>query len=188
MYFNDVFDIQDDEIFVDCGAYDGKSVVDFIFYVKGKYKKIYAFEPDIANYTLCYNNLADLRDVFLYNSALSDSEGDYLFDSRGTQSSKIVGNDVGGNLIKIHTTKLDSLINEPVSFIKMDIEGAEYSAIHGATEIIRKCKPKLAISVYHNDDDLIRIPLLLRELVPEYKFYLRHHTAMYVDTVLYAKI
>lgn len=188
IYFNDIFDFRDDEIFVDCGAYDGKSVVDFILYVKGKYKKIYAFEPDILNHYLCRNNIADLRNVFLLNSGLSEIEGDFWFDSRGAQSSKITDNNTQGNLIKIHAVKLDSLINEPVSFIKMDIEGAEYSAIHGAAEVMRKYKPKLAISVYHNDDDLIRIPLLLRELVPEYKFYLRHHTTMYVDTVLYAKI
>lgn len=188
IYFNDIFDVRDDEIFVDCGAYDGKTVADFIFYVKGKYKKIYAFEPDVINYTLCHKNLADLRNVFLLNNALSDSECDLWFDSRGTQSSKIVENYAEDNLIKIHAVKLDSLIDENISFIKMDIEGAEYSAIQGAAEIIRRYKPKLAISVYHNDYDLIRIPLLLCELVPEYKLYLRHHTTMYVDTVLYAKI
>lgn len=188
MYFNDIFDFRDDEMLVDCGAYDGKSVVDFIFHVKGRYKKIYAFEPDIANYALCRRNLADLRDVLLMNCGLSDSEGDFWFDNRGTQSSKIVDNGADADLVKIHAVKLDSLINEPISLIKMDIEGAEYPAIRGAADIIIKYKPKLAISVYHNDDDLIRIPLLLHQLVPEYKFYLRHHTTMYVDTVLYAKI
>lgn len=188
IYFNGIFDFRDDEVFVDCGAYDGKTVIDFIFYTKGKYKKIFAFEPDVINYSLCHKNLADLRDVILLNSGLSDSVGDLWFDSRGTQSSKIVSNNSGNNLTKICAVKLDSLISESVSFIKMDIEGAEYSAIQGAAEIIRKYKPKLAISVYHNDEDLIRIPLLLRKLVPEYKFYLRHHTTMYVDTVLYAKV
>lgn len=191
MYFNEIFDFRNDEVFVDCGAYDGKTVVDFIFYVKGKYQKIYAFEPDLVNYSLCRKNLADLHNVFLLNSGLADSEGDYWFDSRGSQSSRIVENNFNINeddsLNKIHAVKLDSLSKEPISFIKMDIEGAEYSAIQGATEVIRKYKPKLAISVYHHDDDLIRIPLLLRQLVPEYKFYLRHHTTTYVDTVLYAK-
>jgi len=64
-----------DEIFVDCGTYDGKSVIDFIFRVKGNYRKIYAYEPDIVNYSLCHKNLADLRDVFLINLGLSDTEG-----------------------------------------------------------------------------------------------------------------
>lgn len=188
LYFNDILPFGENEVFVDCGAYDGKSVVDFICYTKGKYQKIYAFEPDIVNYSLCHRHLADLRNVFLSNSGLSDSEGDFWFDSRGTQSSKMVDNDGDGSLIKIHATKLDSFISEPVSFIKMDIEGAEYSAIRGAAEIIRKYKPKLAISVYHKDEDFIQIPLLLRELVPEYKLYLRHHSTSQVDTVLYAKI
>lgn len=188
IYFNDIFEPGDDELFVDCGAYDGKSVVDFIFYTKGKYQKIFAYEPDIVNFSLCRRNLADLHNVFLFNCGLADSEGDFWFDGRGTQSSKFVDSKSDDSLIKVHTVKLDSLIDEPVSLIKMDIEGAEYSAIQGASEVIRKYKPKLAISVYHNDDDLVRIPLLLRALVPDYKFYLRHHTTTYVDTVLYAKI
>jgi FkbM family methyltransferase len=188
IYFNDIFKPRDDELFIDCGAYDGKSVVDFIFYTKGKYQKILAYEPDIANFSLCRKNLADLDNVFLFNCGLADSEGDFWFDNRGTQSSKFVDSKSDDSFIKVHTVKLDSLIDEPVSFIKMDIEGAEYSALLGAAELLRKHKPKLAISVYHNDEDLIRIPVLLRELVPEYQLYLRHHTTTYVDTVLYAKV
>jgi hypothetical protein len=84
--------------------------------------------------------------------------------------------------------KLDTYVKEPVTFIKMDIEGGEYNALVGAREIIREQKPKLAISVYHRDDDLIKIPLLIHEMLPEYRFYLRHHTPFNVDTVLYAKL
>ena len=188
MYFNDIFSIENNEVFIDCGVYDGKTIVDFILFSKGKYKKIYGFEPDSLNYSLSHRHISDLRGVTLLNKGVSDSEGELLFDNRGTQSSKLVENQDGNEFVKIQVTKLDSLLEEKVSFIKMDIEGAEFSAIHGATELIKKYKPKLAISVYHNDDDLIRIPILLHQLVPEYKLYLRHHTTMHVDTVLYAKI
>lgn len=188
MYFNDILDFQRDEIYIDGGCFDGKSVVDFIFHTKGRYHKIICFEPDVINYSLCCRNLADLRDVLIVNSGLSHIEGEFWFDNRGTQSSKIVDENSHNNLNKIHAVDLDSFLNEPVTFIKMDIEGAEYSAIQGAAETIQTYKPKLAISVYHNDEDIIQIPLLLKELVPDYKFYLRHHTTTYVDTVLYAKI
>lgn len=190
IYFNDIFKFSSEEVYIDCGAYDGRSIVDFIFKVSGQYKKIYAFEPDIANYTMCRRNLNDIQNMSLLNNGLSNCEGDFWFDNRGSQSSKIIENCSStqeNNLVKIHTLKLDSVIKEPPTFIKMDIEGAEGSAIEGAAEIISQYKPKLAISVYHNDDDLIQIPALLRKLVPEYKFYLRHHTKAYVDTVLYAQ-
>jgi hypothetical protein len=102
-------------------------------------------------------------------------------------SSKIIESIEGNS--SINTVKLDdALKDEPVSFIKMDVEGSESNALLGAEEIIKNLKPKLAISVYHKDDDLAKIPLLIHEIVPEYKFYLRHHTSAPVDTILYAKV
>lgn len=193
IYFNSIFcnELREDEVYVDAGAFDGKTLVDFIFFVKGKYKKIYAFEPDAANCFLLNKEFADCRSTVVAQLGLSNVDGEAVFDARGTQSSKIVaGSDEleKGFFTKINTTKLDTYVKEPVTFIKMDIEGGEYNALVGAREIIKEQRPKLAISVYHNDDDLIRIPLLIHELVPEYKFYLRHHTPFNVDTVLYATL
>ena len=68
----------------------------------------------------------------------------------------------------------------------MDIEGAEIKALEGAKEIIKKYKPKLAISIYHNPKDLIQIPIYLKKLLPEYKIYIRHHSLRETDTVCYA--
>ena len=42
----------------------------------------------------------------------------------------------------------------------MDIEGSEVEALKGAVDLIRKNKPQLALSIYHNEDDLVDIPLL----------------------------
>ena len=88
----------------------------------------------------------------------------------------------------VNTSNLDDMIDEKVSFIKLDIEGAEYKALLGARRIIKTYKPKLAICVYHRHDDLCRLPMLIHEMVPDYKFYLRHHHPNEWDTVLYAKI
>ena len=134
-------------------------------------------------------DFSDYRDTIVNQCALSNTDGEMAFDMRGTQSSRILTSENGEskhNFVK--TAKLDSCINEPVSFIKMDIEGEEYNALTGARGLITKHRPKLAISVYHNDDDLTKIPLLIHEMVPEYRFYLRHHTPFHVDTVLYAKL
>jgi len=76
--------------------------------------------------------------------------------------------------------------DEPVTYIKMDIEGAELNALKGAANTIKKNKPRLAICVYHKPEDILEIPVFLSELVPSYQFYLRHHSQYYIETVLYA--
>ena len=70
---------------------------------------------------------------------------------------------------------LDDDIGEPLTFIKMDIEGAEQAALRGCSQHIRKERPKLALSVYHNFEDLWKLPRMIEELVPGYRFFLRYH-------------
>ncbi len=85
---------------------------------------------------------------------------------------------------------MDSIDNvcweDKVTFIKLDIEGSELEALRGAEKIIRRDKPRLAISIYHKPQDYFEIPLYIRGLVPEYKLYIRHHKFNKNDTVLYA--
>lgn len=83
---------------------------------------------------------------------------------------------------------LDDFLQEKVTFIKMDIEGAEMDALKGAEQTIRKYKPKLAISIYHEENDFWEIPLLIKSFVPEYQFYVRHHSDNCSETILYAII
>lgn len=72
-----------------------------------------------------------------------------------------------------------------MTFMKADIEGEELHMIRGAQKLIARHKPKLAICIYHNDEDLYEIPMELRRLNPEYKFALRHHKPQFYETVLY---
>jgi FkbM family methyltransferase len=73
-----------------------------------------------------------------------------------------------------------------VDFIKMDIEGAELDALHGAADIIKKHRPKLAISVYHKPEHFVEIPEFLESLDLGYRFYLDHFTTYMEETVLFA--
>ena len=75
---------------------------------------------------------------------------------------------------------------DKVTFIKMDVEGAELESLKGAEKTIRRDKPKLAICIYHKPEDMWTIPLYIKELVPEYKLYIRHHSSGVCETVLYA--
>lgn len=80
----------------------------------------------------------------------------------------------------------DILRNNKVTYIKMDIEGSELMALYGAEEIIKKQRPKLAICVYHKPDHLWEIPFYLRNIVLDYKIFLRHHSTLDYETVCYA--
>jgi hypothetical protein len=86
---------------------------------------------------------------------------------------------------------IDNLANlKKTTFIKMDIEGAEIEALKGAKNTILKDKPRLAISIYHSDEDMLRIAEWIHATVPEYKLYCRHHSLypFVFETILYAQI
>lgn len=85
--------------------------------------------------------------------------------------------------------KLDDLFkNTKISFIKMDIEGSEYEALKGMRNIVISQKPKMAICIYHQENHLWSIPLLLKELNKDYKIYIRHYGLNCWDTVCYATL
>ena len=175
---------QEDEVFIDAGAHDGDTILSFIKWCNGKYKKIIAFEPDVENCRKVQKTLSDneIQNVTLKNLGLWYKNETIGFYNQGTSSSKI---DVNSNS-RINVSKLDDIINEKVTFIKMDIEGAELNALKGSTETIKKYKPKLAICIYHKNEDFFEIPYFIHSLVPEYKLYLRHHSWSIYETVLYA--
>ena len=94
---------------------------------------------------------------------------------------------VGSGNMKGNVVRLDDAIcNARISFLKMDIEGAEPQALEGARQTILAQKPKLAICVYHHIKDLWEIPLFIKSLVLEYRIFLRHHTTLDYETVCYA--
>jgi hypothetical protein len=67
----------------------------------------------------------------------------------------------------------------------MDVEGAEADAILGATQLLVRSAPKLAISVYHYATDIWNIPLLIKQINPRYRIWLRHYSNDIDDTVCY---
>lgn len=148
-----------------------------------EYRKIYAFEPDAENYLRCRDILSgktDERFVF-YNMGLSDREAEYRFH-RAKDSSCFT--ESGEEIVRV--TAIDEIIKEPVTFLKLDIEGAELSAIKGAEKTIRRDKPKCAVSIYHKPEDIWEIPALLLEYNPDYRLFIRHYTLLQYETVLYA--
>ena len=79
-----------------------------------------------------------------------------------------------------------ALDGEEATFIKMDIEGSELSALKGGGGTIRKYRPKLAICTYHKPEDMWEIPEYVLSLHEDYRLYFRHYNYSRTETVMYA--
>lgn len=184
-YFpSDVFKLSDHESFVDIGAFDGDTVRDFIYRTRAKFDHIFSFEMNEINFKLLKDNVKQMPNhdrIKVFNLGAWDNECDITYNI-GDSSSRIGGGECKGHVVPIDTV----LRNEKVTFIKMDIEGAEPNALIGAQQIIREQKPTLAICIYHDLKHLWEIPILMKKLVPEYNIYLRHYTNIERETVCYA--
>jgi len=182
-YF-DFLDFTESEIFVDGGFFNGDTFNNFLKRVNNKFKKYYGFELD-KNNLFNFNN--DDKRIEVIPKGLWSSSTTLSFHNNLGASCRI--GDKGNSIANV--TDLDSFFvdkpeSEQPTIIKMDIEGAEKEALLGAKNIIGKFKPKLAICVYHKIKDIYEIPLLVKELNPDYKMTLRHYSCDTTETVLYA--
>lgn len=175
------------EVFVDCGAYDGDTVQQ-VLARRSDIGRILAVEADPHNYdrlTTFTKALAPgLRErVELLNVAVSDSPGQLKFRATGGEGAHLSAD---GD-IAVECTRIDDLLSDsPATFIKMDIEGAELDALHGAARTIARHRPLLSICVYHRQSDLWTIPAYIASIVPEYKIFLRPHDVDGWQLVCYA--
>ena len=197
---NDLITLEDNELFIDGGAFTGDSTLEFIKHMNKnhiKYNKIFCFEPDPSIFSKLQFNLLGYRDICfkpygLWSHATRISFADSSLLQPG--STKIVSATEklflaasGTDYVEIETTSIDQEIHEgPVTLIKIDIEGAEIDALHGAFQTITRDKPRLIISVYHKRNDLFEILLLVHQMVPTYRFYLRHLSKRLGETTLFA--
>ena len=181
-----VIGLTEREVFADGGAYTGDTMLTFMRKTNGKYGKYYAFEPEPANAAglSAKAGKRGLRDVCVIAKGLWSKADTLRFSAaQGTTGSAISG--TGAASIEVDT--IDNLAAD-ATYIKMDVEGAELEALKGAAGTIKRNRPKLAICLYHKPGDLFEIPLFIKSLVPEYRFFLRQHQPVSCELVLYAVI
>lgn len=188
-YFEkDIIKFQPNEIFVDCGAWIGDSTA--VFLSHNPYSSTcYVIEPDIHSMACAQKNLIDKTATFHFISkGLSDKKEILFFRMSGGPGASFEKLSGGLNEVKVELDTIDHIVQEPATYIKMDLEGFEMKALIGAKEQISRFNPKLAISIYHKPEDFISIFKLIKsfDVRNKYKYYVGHYTPMLCDTLLYA--
>ncbi|KAA6463096.1 FkbM family methyltransferase [Acidobacteria bacterium AB60] len=188
IYFrDDLFKAEKDEVYVDCGGFDGDSLSLFLAWTGNSFRSAVVFEPDPANFEKLERRVSSLpaslsKQITLYRAATGKINEKVMMEVGSGPSSQI-----GKGDLEVESLALDNLLEgHPVTFIKMDIEGSEMATLEGAEKVIRENAPILAISAYHRQSDLWNIPLLIHSFNPDYSFYLRPHMIEGWDLVCYA--
>ena len=182
-----IFTLTDHASYFDCGAFTGDTIAGFLDATGGTYRHIWAAEPDPSNFQQLQRFVGEqsLSDIRLINKGIYDRCCRLPFHAAGNMLSMIVEDAVHS----IDVDTIDHIVaGEPVTYIKMDVEGVELKALKGAEQTIRTHRPILGISIYHRKSDLVDIPVWIRSVVPEYRFYFRVHKKLAIDTVLYAVV
>lgn len=183
-YFPDFLYLSDKEVLVDCGAYIGDTINVFLSKTNKKHNKIFAFEPFSSSAEKCRKVLVD-GDVLIEKGVWNEKTSLCIASPQNHDAACAIAK--CGDM-QIELDSIDNVLGkEKATFIKMDIEGSELKALMGAENQIRKNKPKLAVCVYHREEDLITIPQYILSLNPNYKLYLRHYGGnSCTELVLYA--
>lgn len=189
---DDVYEVVQDEVVLDCGAYDGDTLTAWLDARGPSFARYVAMEPDPVSRDKLHTLLQGLpkvvaKRVTVLPYAASAQEGRATFAATGTAASSLGNSDDG---VTVECRRIDDVLLEldgwTPSFVKMDIEGAELSALAGAKGLLQRSQPLLALSVYHRQDHLWRVPLAVHAVRPDYQFFLRPHNEEGWDLVLYA--
>ena len=192
-YF-DYFEPKDNEVFVDCGCFDGATCYRFAGWCGHKgFDHIYAFEADPKNYEKCRQLLEPLGKCDLYPYGTADASKKVYFASDAFETSCIISREEAEKrnfegVLEIGTKALDDVLEgKKITFIKMDIEGAEYEALLGAHKLIMENRPRMAISVYHKFEDFVTLADLVLKMHPDYRIAYRHYGFDDLETIMYVE-
>ena len=180
------------DVVLDLGAYKGESSV-WLASQAGPSGRVLALEPNPAARAFLERNAvraagAGMAQIQILPVAVGSSPRRESFISTAESCSRL---DTGGDM-PVEVTTLDDVVSEHrlarVDFIKMDIEGGEVEALKGARQTILRHAPRLAISVYHLAHDLPDVVAVIREVRPDYRFFLSHKSPGMYETVLFASV
>ncbi len=167
--------------YLDLGAYNGDTVRKMLD-AAPNLQRVLAMEPDARNYKklALYAEGETRADVRAYPYAAWDKRQTLTFRVEGNRNSTVAQNGTTGIAVgqakerQIEAERPDAVVGGArVDFIKYDVEGAEREALLGSAETIAAHTPRLLVSLYHRSEDLFALPMLVLELNPDYRLYLR---------------
>jgi FkbM family methyltransferase len=175
------------QCYVDCGAYDGDSLRQFLARPGIELEHAHLLEPDPRNFGRLAAHIGDLAEaregrITLHPLAVGAGPGWLRFRAEGESSAFCADGE-----LEVPVNSLDRVLaGVAPTFIKLDIEGAEPEALEGAAGLLRAHGPAVAACVYHCPDHPWRIPLALKRLLPDHRIALRAHAADGCEWVAYA--
>lgn len=183
-YPGDFWELNKHEMYIDVGAFDGDTLEQFLKHTNS-FNRYIALEPDSLSYAKLLNKIpqAYADKITAICAGAGERAGAVSFYSNGLEDARVV--DGGSDIIRVFALD-DEYIQEPITTIKMDVEGYEPYVLAGAKNIITLRKPKLAVCVYHKPWHLWELPNQITSYRNDYHFYLRHHEKELFGTVLYA--
>ncbi len=190
----DLYKPSADDVFVDCGAYDGDTIADFLRRRTGTFQRIVGIEPDADNFRRLEASIGDLpRDirakVTLVNAAAAEKRGTASFLSTGTMAAALADFSTIGPrpTVEVQCLPLDEIVTGLTpTFVKVDVEGAELSVLKGAQSQISRAQTIWAVTTEHVFDDLWKIPFYFQSVSGDYDLFLRSHGYEALDLVCYA--
>lgn len=177
-----LFALGPNEVFIDCGAYTGDTIAEFLRTTHDHFERIVAFEPDPANFSALKSKFNHDRRMQLYPYATSARKETLRFAAGGGEASRVSA----AGTCQIEAITLDEALNGVApTYMKFDIEGSEMDALEGAQETIARYRPKMAVCLYHLPDHLWSIPLRLNKLLPNSLFSMRTYASDGFECVCY---
>ncbi len=183
-YFdNPFFDISNDEVYLDLGAYDGDSIREFIQCSDCRYKEIIAMEPEAKSYNklLKYINDSGIQNVSTFENGCWDDNKTLRLDLNEESSS------ISDEGAEIEVRRIDDQFkNKGITLIKINYLNGVVETIKGAKETLKKYKPNIVVTVGFDEWGVINIPRIIKEINPDYKLSLRYASPMPARLLLFA--
>ncbi len=172
--YDEILDASTVISYADLGAYTGDTVKKLLPHAPFL-SEVLALEPDDRNFRKLWK-YGDTLDESVFLTALKigawSHEDELYFDASGNRNANL--SHVGKKTKRVPVNSLDNLLNgKDIDFVKYDVEGSEYEAILGSRDTIKRCAPKLLVSLYHRSEDIFTLPRLIREIRPDYRLYIR---------------
>lgn len=187
--YENIIKPKEPSVYVDIGAYNGDTLCEYSSYA-GKNITAYCFEPDERNFKKLSSNVSSLgiSSAKLFNIAAWNKKEQLVFYSRSGRNSAHTTSHAGAKEKYISADRPDSYITDSADFINIDAEGSDANAIEGLSKTIAECHPTISCAVYHRNEDMFAIPLLLAEKYGSFKMYFRHFRYIPAwDTNVYIK-